>query len=143
MLLFCVYLLFFSFITSLIVSHRWQHIFTFVSAVDVSDSCTRRIKVFRNHIETGKYSNWNLMCQLCCIETICCRQVIVSEICSLPRVHLFLKPCLQQNVCTICWVLAGEILRRSRGASHMYIEGAVDWWMNEMDCPGLVISHTG
>lgn len=51
-LLLCVCLLSLSFITSLIVSNRWQHIFTFVSAVDVCDSCTQRINEFRNHTET-------------------------------------------------------------------------------------------
>jgi hypothetical protein len=51
-LLLCVYLLSLSVITSLIVSNRWQHVFTFVSAVDVSDSCTQRVKMFRNHTET-------------------------------------------------------------------------------------------
>jgi hypothetical protein len=56
-LLLYVYLLSVSFTTSLIVSHRWQHICTFVSAVDVSDSCTERIKEFRNHIETVKHIN--------------------------------------------------------------------------------------
>jgi len=75
-----IYLLSLSFITILIVSHRWQHIFTFVSAVDVSDSCTKRIQEFRNHIATVKYINSILLCQLYCIEKISCRQEIISEI---------------------------------------------------------------
>jgi hypothetical protein len=47
-----IYLLSLSFLTSLIVAYRLQHLLTLVSAVNVSDSCTKRIKEFRNHIET-------------------------------------------------------------------------------------------
>jgi len=128
------------------VSHRWQHIFTFVSAVDVSDSCTNRIKEYWNHTETAKCINWNLMCQLCCIEKICCRQEIVSEIMSLWSASFLVSTYLWNHTYDkMCASFFGFLLvkfwRRSQGASHMYIEDAADWWTNEIDCPACVTSH--
>lgn len=79
--------------TSLIASQMAAHI-QFVSAVVVSDCCNTRIKEFRNHTETVKYIKWNLMSQLYCIEEVCCRRKIISEIMSLWSASFLVSTCL-------------------------------------------------